>query len=137
MTARCFVDSNVWLYFFLKDDSRKKDLANEFINVRAGQGLLFVSWQVLNEVWGNLLKKGRSDAVAYGMVEYMLRSCMVVDFSFEMLKRAHELRQGHSVSFWDSLVVAAALEAKCDFLVSEDMQDGKWFGTLRVRNLFV
>ena len=40
------------------------------------------------------------------------------------------------VSFWDSLVIAAALEAGCDTFASEDMQDGMKFGNVIVRNIF-
>jgi len=137
MTGRYFVDSNVWLYLFTEDDAGKRDTADTFFREHAGTDAMFVSWQIVNEVWSNLLRKEKSEVVARGMAERILRSCELVDFSFDLLLRAHNLRSHHAVSFWDSLVVAAALAADCDCLVSEDMQDGKRFDSLAVRNIFI
>jgi len=137
MTGRYFVDSNIWLYLFTEDDAGKRDTADKFFCERTGTDVVCVSWQIVNEVWSNLLRKGKSDEVARGMAEHILRSCELVDFSFDLLVRAHDLRFRHAVSFWDSLVVAAAMAADCDTLVSEDLQDGKRFDGLLVRNIFV
>ena len=136
MTEKYFVDSNVWLHLFTEDDSRKKAVAESFLGERNGRDVLFVSWQVINEVWSNLLRKGLPDKIAREMIEHMLGSCELVDFSYDLIISAHDLRTRHPVSFWDSLVVAAAQAADCDILVSEDMQDGKRFGALRVKNIF-
>jgi predicted nucleic acid-binding protein len=44
--------------------------------------------------------------------------------------------QGKAFSFWDSLIVEAALQADCRVLFSEDMQDGRQIGQLVIRNPF-
>jgi len=136
MTARYFIDSNVWLYLFTKDDSHKKLRADSFLSARTETDVLVTSWQVVNEVWSNLLRKGRSDEVAREMAEHILRSCTLVDFSYALLLAAHDLRLRDTLHFWDSLIIAAALESDSDTLVSEDMQDGRAFGRLTVRNIF-
>jgi predicted nucleic acid-binding protein len=49
--------------------------------------------------------------------------------------KASRLRTQHQFSYWDSLIVAAALEAGCSVLYSEDMQDGQVIdGRLSIRN---
>ena len=48
-----------------------------------------------------------------------------------------ELQQAHSLSVWDALVVRAALEARCEILLSEDLQAGKVFGELEIVNPFL
>ena len=136
MTAKFFIDSNVWLYAFANDDPVRMSIAQSFIDEHVCNGSLFVSWQILNEVGCNLLKNGIADRIAFGMVERIRLACVTVNFSPDLLFEAFELRQRHSVSFWDSLVIAAAILADCDTLVSEDMQDGKRFGRLVVRNIF-
>jgi predicted nucleic acid-binding protein len=46
--------------------------------------------------------------------------------------------QGKSgLSWYDSLIVSAAIQAKCDFLFTEDLQHGQRFGTLQVANPFL
>ena len=136
MTEKYFIDSNVWLYLFADDDSDKKARADTFLSERTGRDALFTSWQVVNEVWSNLLRKGKSDEVAREMAEHILQSCQLVDFSYGLLVSAHGLRLRNTLHFWDSLIIAAALESDSDILVSEDMQDGRTFGRLTVRNIF-
>lgn len=46
------------------------------------------------------------------------------------------LARKYELSFYDALIVAAALDAECDTLCSEDLQHGQKFGTLRVENPF-
>jgi predicted nucleic acid-binding protein len=136
MTEKYFIDSNVWLYLFVDSDSDKKARADTFLSERTGRDSLFTSWQVVNEVWNNLLRKGKSDEVAREMAEHILLSCQLVDFSYALLVSAHGLRLRNTLHFWDSLIIAAALESDSDTLVSEDMQHGRTFGRLTVRNIF-
>jgi len=136
MTGRYFVDSNIWLYLFTNDDLGKKNMVKAFLDELIGTGSLYVSWQIFNEVWSNLLKKGVDRTETLAMAKHIRESSEVVDFSFDLLVRAHDLRSRHAISFWDSLVVAAAMAADCGTLVSEDMQDGKRFDGLLVRNIF-
>ena len=54
-----------------------------------------------------------------------------------VVKNASRLRQQYSFSFWDSLIIASALEAGVTLLYSEDMQDGILVArTLEIINLF-
>ena len=43
------------------------------------------------------------------------------------MKAASELREAHKLSYWDSLIVAVALEQECTLLYSEDLQHGQVF----------
>jgi predicted nucleic acid-binding protein len=60
----------------------------------------------------------------------------VIPIDAELILSASRLEEGHSVSFWDALIVEAALRAGATYLVSEDLQDGRRFETLTVRNPF-
>ena len=52
----------------------------------------------------------------------------------DLVTRGLELHQAHSLSVWDGLIVQAALDARCDVLLSEDLQHGRRFGSLEVSN---
>ena len=136
MTGKCFLDSNAWVYFFTPEDQTKHDIIKRFVKERQASGLLFTSWQIINEVWRTLLRKNVRGPVAREMAEFIYTSCERVDFSFDLLELAHELRSRHSVSYWDSLVVAAAMKSDCRYLISEDMQDGRWFDNTKISNIF-
>jgi predicted nucleic acid-binding protein len=49
---------------------------------------------------------------------------------------ASRLSEQHSINFWDALIIEAALRADADELVTEDLQHGRRFGELTVRNPF-
>ena len=53
-----------------------------------------------------------------------------------LIVRAIELHQRHTLSFWDALVVQAAMEGGCDRLLSEDLETGRRFGDLVIENPF-
>jgi len=53
-----------------------------------------------------------------------------------LILSASHLAEEHTVNFWDALIVEAALRAGATELVTEDLQDGREFGALRVRNPF-
>ena len=55
----------------------------------------------------------------------------------DLVTRGLELHQAHSLSIWDGLIVQAALDARCDVLLSEDLQHGRRFGSLEVANPFL
>ena len=61
----------------------------------------------------------------------------MVSLDLLVVKNASRLRQQYSFSFWDSLIIASALEVGVTLLYSEDMQDGILVaGTLEIINLF-
>ena len=134
MTGKCFIDSNVWLYLLSDDDLAKKRKADTVLSEVRQK---IVSWQVINEVCINLVrKKGMDESFVRKTIGFICESCAVVDFNVSLLDTASHLRARHSISFWDSLVVAAALAAGCDMLFSEDLQNGQRYGQMVVRNIF-
>jgi predicted nucleic acid-binding protein len=67
-----------------------------------------------------------------------MKQCEVVDMSVETVSLAINLGERYQLSHWDSLIIASALDAGCDTLYSEDMQNGQVFeDRLKVDNPFV
>jgi predicted nucleic acid-binding protein len=135
-SSLCFVDSNIWLYALIQSqDARKHQIANELLrSIRVA-----MSAQVVNEVSLNLMRKAKfSEAQVGQFIRGCYQSHLVMDLNQEVLMRAADLRSGsYLFSFWDSLVVAAALEAGADVLISEDMQQGLIVeGVLTIHNPF-
>lgn len=117
-----FLDTNIWLYAFLKKaDKEKAKIANSLIE---GQGIV-ISTQVINEVCVNLIKKSSfSEEKIQKLIEDFYQGCQVIQFNKTILFQASLLRQDYCLSVWDSLIVACALEAEVNILYSEDMQNG-------------
>ncbi len=133
-----FVDTNVLVYAEDRDAERKHEIARDLVvglwNRRDG----VVSVQVLQEFYVTVTRKLRrtmSPAKALEIVDGYLR-WQTVDNTGSLLVAAIELQQKAKLSFWDALVVQAAIEAGCDRLYSEDLNHGQRFGSLTVANPF-
>lgn len=132
---RSFVDSNIWLYALIAAQDRvKSELAAKIISLPR-----IVSVQVINEVCVNLLRKGRrsEDEIAE-VIRAFHSQHHVAPLNEDVLLRAVELRRTCSFSYWDSLIVAAALAAGATVLYSEDLQHHQLVdGSLRIINPFL
>jgi predicted nucleic acid-binding protein len=139
MNDKEFWDSNLWIYLFTKsehpEDVRKKQKLE--VMLRAHPQIVS-SVQVLNEVANALIRKYAypEDEVREFLKQILLlteNQPMTSDFSFRSL----ELKQRYQLGWYDSLIVAVALESGCRILYSEDMQDGLVLeGTLTILNPF-
>lgn len=75
---------------------------------------------------------------AYRLARILIQRCEVIDLTIETVRHAIALGERHSLSHWDALIVAAALQADCETLYSEDLQDGQVFeARLKISNPFV
>jgi len=124
MKNRLFIDTNIWLYVFLGDDRKKYKRATEYLEKNNIDSELIITYQVINEVTNILLKNNFTELKIKEYIDYLFKISTVQDFSREILVIASSVREQYSISFWDSILVGSALFAKCDTLVSEDMQDG-------------
>jgi predicted nucleic acid-binding protein len=119
-----FLDTNILVYASLSDDPRR--FAAEQVLVDGG----VVSAQVLNEfanVARSKLKWPWADIeAAIGLFKGHVKRVAPL-----------ALARDHSFAFYDALIVAAAIEAGCDTLFSEDMQHGRVIGGLTIRNPFL
>lgn len=138
MSDKAFVDSNIWLYaFFLRPgEEQRHESAKALI---AMPTRYVISEQVIAEVSSNLLRKaGMAEAALTGIVTSFYSRCHVVSPDQAIHLNASRLRATYQFSYWDSLIVAAALESRCAVLYSEDLQDGQIIdGTLTIRNPLV
>ena len=132
-----FVDTNIWLYAFIAGpDETKSSTARQLM--RDSEESIAVSSQVINEVCVNLLKKAN---VPEYQVQQIVRSfyqkypVVLLDRTVQI--NASQLREQFSFSFWDSMIVAAAIHCGASILYSEDMQTGLSInGRLTIQNPF-
>ena len=132
-----FIDTNIWLYVFLKDDRKKYKIATEYFEKNNIDSELIITYQVINEVMNILLKNKFAEIEIRKSIDYLFKICMIQEFSKEIVLAASSVREKYSISFWDSILVGSALFAKCDTFVSEDMQDGLIIDNkLLIKNIF-
>jgi predicted nucleic acid-binding protein len=130
--VKAFFDTNILVYAASADP--KKQQATECI----GRGGL-ASVQVLNEFVHVARRKLRHDWPQIEFALGLFRASLddVVPVTLNTHAGAVALAREHGLSFYDALIVTAALEAGCDTLFSEDMQHDRKFGSLTVVNPFI
>lgn len=84
-----------------------------------------VSPQVLAEYYSVMLRNGREDAWIQANLILMLEHCEIQSLTAAVVQRALRLRNRYGFSYWDCQIAAAALEAGCDALYTEDLQSGQ------------
>ena len=130
----CFVDTNIWLYAFIEADAQKSARARELLP----EIQPIISSQVINEVSVNLLRKAHfAEEQVQQLIESFFAKYTVIEADKAIFLAASNLRQRYSFSYWDSLIIASALQANVEILYSEDMQHGlKVNGQLEIVNPF-
>jgi predicted nucleic acid-binding protein len=138
MTATVFVDTNVLLYWRDGRDAAKQARAAEWLAHLWRQQTGRTSTQVLSEYYVNVTRKldpGLPADEAWDDVEALLAwDPQPIDGA--LLRRGREVSSRFELSWWDSLVVAAAQAQGCALLLTEDLQDRAVFGGVTVRNPF-
>jgi predicted nucleic acid-binding protein len=136
MRTPVFVDSNIWLYAFLKQEEKKRKKAKKLIKSIKNDSL-WISTQIINEVCFNLRKNNFPESEIREIVSSFYNDYRVVYFKKEIMINASEFRERYSLSFWDSLVIASALSVSCGTLYSEDMHHNQIIESkLRIINPF-
>lgn len=130
-----FIDTNVWLYAFIQaDDAQKTAKAQALLQTVQP----IVNVQVVNEVCVNLLRRKvfREDEIAQLIASFFAKY-QVAPTTEAVLLAASQLRERYSLSFWDSLIVAAATSSGTTTLYTGDMQHGLTIGRLVIVNPFL
>jgi predicted nucleic acid-binding protein len=123
MSAKPFLDTNVILYL-LSEDTTKADCA-EALLAQGGT----VSVQVLNEAANVMTRKLKMGLDEVGDILAGVRYfCEVVPVTIEIHDQALAITRRFGFSIYDSLIVSAAIAAKCAVLYSEDLQHGQQVG---------
>ena len=134
MSGKTFLDTNVVVYLYSGDEPEKRASALALIECNDS----VVSTQVLSELANTLSRKFRLsfDIVAQAVTE-VRDACTVVPVMPDTIMQALALAQKYRYSYYDSLILAAALSAGCDTLATEDMQHGQVIeAMLAIRNPF-
>lgn len=122
MPDKVFIDTNVLIYGYSEDEPDKRQRAIDC--VRSGEA--WISTQVLNETI-NVLK--RKFSLSYSQirdaVQEVSKGFPIILVSVNTIEMALNLAERYQYSYFDSLILASALEAGCQILYSEDLQDGQ------------
>ena len=115
-----FVDTNIWVYALTTKEPTRHQQAKALL---CSLPCPCINGQLLRELGRVLLQKSGIDEAAFRQIILVLaQTCHIVPDTTAAMILASELRVKYGFSYWDSLIVAAALEGGCETLYTEDMQ---------------
>jgi predicted nucleic acid-binding protein len=133
-----FVDTNILVYAMAGDDLLRAPVAQTLIKRLMTEKTFRTSTQVLQELFVTLTRKGRKPSSADEALRYLdrLAAYPIVTLDYGAIRAAGELSARETLSFWDALIVIAAVRARAERLYSEDLQDGRVILGVRIVNPF-
>lgn len=138
MTPARFLDTNILLYAIstAPAEAAKRDRARALLD----QDDNAISAQVLSEFYVQATRPTRADAIpheiAAGLV-HTWRRFPVQAITLDLVTEAIRIRAQHGFSYWDAVIVAAAMAQGCRILCSEDMSHGREVEGIRIVNPFL
>ena len=137
MTARStFIDTNVLVYTVDAGEPAKRERAAAVLDQLAGSFML--STQVLGELYVTLTRKLARPVTAAQTVERVagLSQHRVLSLDAAMVRAAIETSQRSQISYWDALIVEAAVRGGCSQILSEDLNAGQVIRGVEIVNPF-
>jgi predicted nucleic acid-binding protein len=139
MSNRFFLDTNLLVYAIDPSDAGKQAVALKWLTAAHETGNGVLSYQVVQEWFNVVLRKAavplgsdEADSIYRKLIEPLWR----IQSSRELLDTALDLHRGHSFSWWDSLIVSAAIQGGCNQLLTEDLQHGREIRGVWIHNPF-
>ncbi|MEW6456590.1 MAG: PIN domain-containing protein [Acidobacteriota bacterium] len=136
---KVFLDTNIIIYAYDVSAEKKHETAKKIVVDLWDSGLGILSTQVLQEFFVSITKnisKPLNVKFARGIVSDLLRWDVVVNDGQSLLE-AIEIHSKYKYSFWDSMVIQAAIKGGAAFLLSEDLSGEQIIGGVKIKNPFV
>jgi predicted nucleic acid-binding protein len=140
MSARFFLDTNIFAYTFDTKAPAKAKRATRLIRQAVDTGEGIVSYQVIQEFFNVAFRRFPQPMNVAEAEQYLItvfRPLLSIHSSPALYVEALRVTGKYRLSWYDSLIVAAALQAQCSTLYSEDLQHGRELEGLRIENPFV
>ncbi len=140
MSAKFFLDTNVFVYTFDSTAPEKARIASELVRraIKTREGI--VSYQVVQEFFQVAFRRfpqPLSPTEAEQYLTSVFRPLCAVQSSLSLYLDALRLQSKHQLPWYDSLILSAAIQSQCEVLYSEDFQHDREFGGVRIRDPFL
>jgi predicted nucleic acid-binding protein len=139
MSGKFFLDTNIFVYAFDATAPVKARKAARLVRDAVDTGKGIVSYQVAQEFFNVAFRRFAQPMGAAEAEQYLItvfRPLLAIHSSPALYVEALRIAGKYRVAWYDSIIVASALEGRCDVLYSEDFQQGREIEGLRIENPF-
>ena len=136
--GKIFIDTNILIYAFDVSAGKKHGVSGKIIKDLWVSGEGIISTQVLQEFFVNVVQKipkPIDKKLAKKIVRDFLKWHLVINYGDSILD-AIDISERYGYSYWDSMIIEAAIRGGSTVLISEDLQDGQVIDGVTIRNPF-
>jgi predicted nucleic acid-binding protein len=134
--AKIFIDTNVLVYSEDESNVAKRYIAKELIEQIVENQIPVISTQVLQEFYNASIKKLHIEETIAKDIVIDFFNMEVVQITTGLIKQGIDISILFQISFWDGLIIAAAENAECSTVYSEDLNDGQIIRGVEIKNPF-
>ncbi len=137
MKGKTFVDTNILIYSLDNNYPDKQKISRKKLSMLGKSKTGVISTQVMQEFYVITTKKYKRDQIKIKNLLKFYENYEIVQISVNLIHEAIDISILNQLSFWDSLIISAAVQAKCSSILTEDMNHGQIINGLRIINPFV
>ncbi|MEW6565394.1 MAG: PIN domain-containing protein [Spirochaetota bacterium] len=134
--SKIFIDTNLIVYTLDKSNVDKQERARNIIRKIVNVHQPVISTQVIKEFYVVAINKMKADPIIVKNILHNFRNMEIVTNDLELIEQAIDISVISQISFWDSLIIAAAEKANCEYIFSEDLNPGQTYRGVLVVNPF-
>jgi predicted nucleic acid-binding protein len=138
MKDKYFIDTNILVYANDRSEKSRHERAKQILIGGIDNENIVVSTHVLSEFYVTVTRKIKIPLPENSAKKeiLLLRAVEIVEVDFNLIIHAMDISRKNDLPYWDSLIIAAALKAKCTVLYSEDLNPGQTIDSVTIVNPF-
>ena len=138
MTNRVFIDTNIVTYAHISNEKEKHAKALTLLKETLKGSRIWISTQILSEFYSALSKNKIDHEIIVEFINELTQQLNVCPVTQEIVENALSIKSRYQLSYWDSLMLSAALECDCEIVYTEDLQHKQVIeGKLTIINPFI
>jgi predicted nucleic acid-binding protein len=135
--SKIFIDTNILVYTLDQKNIKKRDMARKIVKKVVESNQPVISTQVIKEFYVVASNKLKADPIVVKNIIHNFHNMEIVNNDLDLIEQAIDISILSQLSFWDSLIIAAAEKANCEYVLSEDLNSGQNYRGIKLLNPFI
>jgi len=135
--SKIFIDTNILVYTLDQKNIEKRDMARKIVKKVVESHQPVISTQVIKEFYVVASNKLKADPIIVKNIIHNFHNMEIVNNDLDLIEQAIDISILSTLSFWDSLIIAAAEKANCEYVLSEDLNSGQNYRGIKLLNPFI
>ncbi len=136
IVSKIFLDTNILVYTVDRNDKKKLSQARKLLENVIANDKPVISTQVLQEFYSATTTKLKLDKIIAKNIIHNFRNMEIVQVDLGIIEQGIDISLLFQLSFWDSLIIAAAEHANCEMIYTEDLNDTQTIRGIKIVNPF-